>query len=148
MSEQVGREAVGAADQEDDASHPGVTQPPEPRSEGPRGIGSPMLVAGDHGSAAYALTFQGAQQRLALRQLARLSGVNLDHLHGTQALGAADGAGAGDIVGDQIALRPATKPADGQYGYAHEGARRLMRPGSGDFGIGGDAAMAAAARLN
>jgi len=110
--QEIGVETVGAADNQDQPADAVIPQGRNPAGEGAAGPDLAMLIAGDDMG-----VFQMGRQNLGLGGLARLSGLNLDHLDGTQAQGATGSGGALDIVGGQGGLRGPSQSSDSQQRY-------------------------------
>jgi hypothetical protein len=107
----VGREAVGAADCQHDLAHAIVAQAGEAGGEGAGGMRLAVLVATDDVS-----VFQVLQQELALGGLAGLAAFQLDNLDRAETERTPGGGGALGIVPRQFGLGRAAQAADDEEG--------------------------------
>jgi hypothetical protein len=107
--EDVGRQAVGAADDQHQPAHAVVAQARDAGGEGAGGMRLAVLVAGDDVG-----VLQMVEQQLAFGGLAGLPAFEFDDLDGAQAQGAAGGGGALGIVAGELGFSRAAEPADNQ----------------------------------
>jgi len=109
--EDVGGEAVGAADHQDELAHAVVAQAGDAGGEGARGVRLAVLVATDDVS-----VLEVVQQELALGGLTRLSAFQLEDLDRAEPERAARGGGALGVVAREVGLGRAAETADDEEG--------------------------------
>ena len=107
----VGIKPVGAADDEDQATHPIIAQFADFRRQGAGGMGGPPLVAGNHISIG-----QLGAQHFGLGGFAGLFAFHFKNFHRTKPQDPATGGRAFGVVGGEAGFSAGAQSADGEKG--------------------------------